>query len=92
MRERWDALSEAAIELQLQVNLKATLALVGRLAPAMAKRGWGRVPKTGSVQKIRPSPAMLVYATTKAAQTSMIRTVARELAGRGVTVNLWRRA
>lgn len=85
--EPWDALSPAAIDLQLQVNLKATLALMGRLVPAMAERGWGRVLTIGSVQEIRPNRAMIVYAATKAAQTSVVRTLAREVAGQGVTVN-----
>jgi len=87
IREKWDAMTSEAIDRQLQVNLKSALVLIRRLAPDMAARGWGRIVTVGSVQEAKPHPEMLVYAAAKAAQTSVVRNLARQLGGRGVTVN-----
>ncbi|WP_108660935.1 SDR family NAD(P)-dependent oxidoreductase [Acuticoccus kandeliae] len=86
-RERWAEVSDAAAAHQLAVNLETGRRLLQALVPAMAERGWGRVLAIGSIQERREHPDMLVYAATKAAQTSMIRNLARQLAASGVTLN-----
>jgi NAD(P)-dependent dehydrogenase (short-subunit alcohol dehydrogenase family) len=53
----------------------------------MMERGWGRVVTLGSIQQVKPHPAMLVYAGHKLAQLSMARNLALQVAHTGVTVN-----
>jgi glucose 1-dehydrogenase len=85
--EDFQAIGHDSFEWQISVNLRATLDLLQDLVPPMAERGWGRVLTIGSVQQVRPHPAMLVYAGTKAAQLNWVLNLARQFGGRGVTVN-----
>ena len=85
--ESWKAVTRAAFDKQIQVNLWATLALVQALVPGMVERRWGRVVTIGSIQQEQPHPQMLVYAGTKAAQHNWALNLARQLGGSGVTVN-----
>lgn len=87
MREAWDAMTPADVDAQIQVNFKAMLTLVTRFAPGMVSRGWGRILTIGSIQEAKPHPQMLVYAATKAAQTSVVGNLARQFGAMGVTVN-----
>ena len=83
----WLEASGEDFDRQVQVNLRATWELLRFAAPGMGERGWGRILTIGSVQEAKPNPAMLVYAATKCAQTSMTLALAKQLAPRGVTVN-----
>lgn len=85
--EDWRRIPRAHFDRQIAVNLRTTLELLQTLVPPMAKRGWGRVLTIGSVQQIRPHPAMLVYAGTKAAQQNWALSLARQYGGSGVTAN-----
>jgi NAD(P)-dependent dehydrogenase (short-subunit alcohol dehydrogenase family) len=87
VRGDWAGVSLADIDLQLAVNFRSSLLLCQALAPAMAQRGWGRVIGLGSIQEVKPNPALLVYAAAKAAQANMMVNLARELGPAGVTVN-----
>lgn len=86
--ETWDAVTSEAMRRQLDVNIVATVGLLQAAVPTMVERGWGRVLAIGSVQEQRPSPIHFVYAGTKAAQTNMMRSLARTLGGKGVTANV----
>lgn len=88
IRQAYDRITPEALQQQVAVNLAATQALVAGLVPGMAARGWGRVLAIGSVQEVKEHPDMLVYAGLKAAQTSMMRNLARQFAKRGVTCNV----
>ena len=66
--ERWDRVTRATFERQIQVNLWATLALAQVCAPGMVERRWGRILTIGSIQQLQPHAQMMVYAGTKAAQ------------------------
>jgi NAD(P)-dependent dehydrogenase (short-subunit alcohol dehydrogenase family) len=85
--EDWRGISRQHFDRQIAVNLRSTLELLQALVPPMAEHGWGRVLTIGSVQQIRPHPAMLVYAGTKAAQHNWALSLARQYGGNGVTVN-----
>ena len=41
----------------------------------------------GSVQELKPHPQMLVYSSSKCAQTGLMRSLAGQLAPKGITVN-----
>jgi 2-deoxy-D-gluconate 3-dehydrogenase len=87
-RKPWTDISAADVEAHIAVNFTALLQLVGRLVPEMTSRGWGRVVALGSVLAVRPRAETGVYAALKAAQLTAIRAIAREVAGRGVTMNV----
>lgn len=84
----WQEASPAHVEAHVAANFTSLLTLTRKLAPAMAERGWGRVVATGSVMAARPRAETVVYAAIKAAQLTAIRAIGREVAGRGVTMNV----
>jgi NAD(P)-dependent dehydrogenase (short-subunit alcohol dehydrogenase family) len=88
VRAAWDAVADADMKRQIEANFTAGYRLIRRFVPGMGDRGWGRVIAIGSIQEIKEHPEMLIYAATKAAQTSLVRNLARQLAPRGVTVNV----
>ena len=85
--EDYRSITRAHFDRQIAVNLRTTLELLQSLVPPMAERGWGRVVTIGSVQQVRPHPAMMIYAGTKAAQLNWTLNLARQFGGQGVTVN-----
>jgi NAD(P)-dependent dehydrogenase (short-subunit alcohol dehydrogenase family) len=87
VREDWDKVTDAGFDRQVAVNLDATRSLIAAFTPGMVARGWGRVLAIGSVQEVKEHPKMLIYAALKAAQSSMMRNLARQLAPHGVTCN-----
>jgi glucose 1-dehydrogenase len=86
-RRDWADITRDEFDLQVNVNLRATMELIQLALPGMIERRWGRVLVVGSVQQVRPSPQMLVYAATKAALSNMVRNLAKQVAPYGVTVN-----
>lgn len=87
LHEDYEDIDRARFDRQIAVNLRSPLELLQALVPPMAARGWGRVVTIGSVQQVRPHPRMLVYAGAKAAQLNWAQNLARQVGGRGVTVN-----
>ena len=55
--------------------------------PAMKARGWGRVIQVGTDMATSPRPEMADYAAAKAALANMTVSLAKALAGTGVTSN-----
>ncbi|SEL83242.1 NAD(P)-dependent dehydrogenase, short-chain alcohol dehydrogenase family [Bosea lupini] len=88
--ETWDAVSEAAMAAQTEINLHATVRLLQAFLPGMLMRGFGRIIAIGSVQEARPNPTHFHYAATKAAQSNMILDLARTLRAPDVTCNIIR--
>ena len=74
------------------VNVQAPIRLTLALLPAMLERGWGRIVNVSS--GIVDHPGAMVglnaYAATKAALEAHTLNLAAEVAGRGVTVNVYR--
>ena len=85
-REALDAITPESMDLHWVVNVRATLDLVRAAIPHL--EGGGRVLLLGSVQATRPNPHQLGYAATKAATTNMGRNLAKQLAPRGIGVNI----
>ena len=77
--EEWNA----AFELNVMAPMRAMRAA----APAMAKRGWGRVVNVSSSSGKRPSASTPEYSVAKAAQLSLSRLFADRYAKQGVLVN-----
>jgi 3-oxoacyl-[acyl-carrier protein] reductase len=71
----------------LELNLLSTVAMCEEAVPAMCERGWGRVVAVTSVTVRQPAPSLILSNTARAGVTAFLKTLAREVAGRGVTVN-----
>lgn len=86
-RSPWEQISREAFETQLNCNVWSSLRLAQLAVPHMKENKWGRIISLGSVQENRANLEMLIYAASKAAQTNLIRSLARELAPYGITAN-----
>lgn len=76
----------------LAVNVIAVVRLSQLLAPGMISRGWGRIVNVSSGIVAHPEGmiGMNAYASSKAALEAHTLNLAAELAGSGVTVNVYR--
>ncbi len=74
----------AAMHRQMQVNFWAGADLAYHLAPAMAEAGWGRIIQISSRAGLRGEARHAGYAASKAAQISLIRSLAVELGPSGI--------
>lgn len=70
-----------------QVNVMSAVRLSRAFAPAMVKKGWGRIVMLGSESAFNIPSDMIHYGVTKTADVSFARGLAKRLAGTGVTVN-----
>ena len=61
--------------------------LIRLLIPQMKKLGWGRIINIASGEAMSPFAQMPDYAASKAANVNMTVSLAKELAGTGITVN-----
>lgn len=71
----------------IELNYKGCLRVCRRVVPGMAERGYGRVVNISSDAARVGSSQEAVYAGAKAAQVAFGKTLAREVARRGVSVN-----
>jgi 2-hydroxycyclohexanecarboxyl-CoA dehydrogenase len=71
----------------LEVNFKGALRVIQATAPGMAERGWGRIVNIGSDAGRVGSSLEAVYSGAKGGIIAFTKTLARELATNGVTVN-----
>lgn len=79
------AVTEAEYDREMDINLKGTLFLIQHCLP-LIPRG-GAIAITTSGNDDQGIPGQLVYSATKAALRSVVRTLAAELAPRGIRVN-----
>jgi 3-oxoacyl-[acyl-carrier protein] reductase len=79
--EQWDEV--------IAVNLTATFVLMRAAARAMmrAKTGYGRIVNIASISGVLGNPGQGNYAASKAGMIGMSKSLAREVASRGITVN-----
>ena len=71
----------------LDLNLLSTVAMCNAAVPAMCDRGWGRVVAITSVSVRQPIAQLILSNTARAGATAFLKTLALEVAARGVTVN-----
>ncbi|RMF25374.1 MAG: SDR family oxidoreductase [Deltaproteobacteria bacterium] len=72
---------------QLALNLEAGILLSRAVLPAMLKRRRGRIVMISSVVAALGNPGQTVYATAKAGLEGFVRSLAREVGRKGITVN-----
>ena len=87
IRRHWEKISLEECRTQLNCNFVSSLILIQNAVPYMQKQQWGRIITIGSVQEAKPHPDMLVYSSSKAAQTNMMKSLALQLARFHITVN-----
>lgn len=71
----------------IDVNLKGTFFCMKHAAAAMLRQRSGKIINMSSVVGIRGNSGQVNYAAAKAGIIGMTKSAARELAGRGITVN-----
>ena len=71
----------------LHLNLLSTVALCQQVVPDMRSRKWGRVVAITSASVREPIDRLILSNTARAGLTGFLKTLAREVAGDGVTVN-----
>ena len=77
--EQWNAV--------IDTNLNGLYHMSRPIVPLMAERGWGRIVNIASVNGVRGQAGQTNYAAAKAGCIGFTKSLAQELAGKGVTVN-----
>ncbi|MCW5254569.1 MULTISPECIES: 3-oxoacyl-ACP reductase family protein [unclassified Streptomyces] len=72
----------------LDTNLTGGWRCAGRALPKMLRGRWGRIVFVSSVAGLRGNPGQVNYAASKAGMVGMARSLARECASAGITVNV----
>jgi len=80
-------MSDAEWQSVLDVNLTATMKLCKGVLRGMMKARWGRIVNISSVVGTTGNPGQANYAASKAAMVGMSKSLASEVASRGITVN-----
>ena len=65
----------------------APLTLAAAVVPGMRERGWGRIVNVGSTSTREPIPGLNLSNAHRMAAVGFLKTLAREVAGDGITVN-----
>jgi len=77
--EQWDAI--------IAINLSSAFHSVRAAVPGMKKRKWGRIINICSAHSLRASPFKCAYVAAKHGLAGFTKTVALELAEKGITCN-----
>ena len=80
-------ISEEDFDAVLNTNLKGTFLCCKKAARLMMRQRWGRIVNLSSVVGLRGNAGQVNYAASKAGVVGMTKSLAKELASRGVTVN-----
>jgi len=82
----WQDTGPKEFETAFAGNVTVSLRMTQLVLPGMIERGWGRVVVITSVYG-REAGGAPAYNAAKAAEASMVKSLAREVAAKGVTVN-----
>jgi NAD(P)-dependent dehydrogenase (short-subunit alcohol dehydrogenase family) len=72
----------------IDINLTGTALMTKAVLPLMVGRSWGRIVNIGSGSVYPGVPGQAHYVAAKAGVIGLTRSLARELGGEGITVNL----
>jgi 3-oxoacyl-[acyl-carrier protein] reductase len=73
---------------QIDLNVKSTFSIIKEVLPVMLKGGYGKIINIGSSSVDRPNNDWAHYITAKAALTGLIKSLALELAPKGIRINM----
>lgn len=85
--EKVENLDIADFDLVYAINLRAALILTKAVIGGMAVRGYGRILHLASISGKEGNPLLVAYSATKAGLIGMVKSVGKEYATTGVTVN-----
>ncbi|MHA5219217.1 3-oxoacyl-[acyl-carrier-protein] reductase [Dysosmobacter sp. Phy] len=80
-------MKEADFDSVISANLRGTFLCMKAVARTMMKQRYGRIVNLSSVVGLRGNAGQVNYAASKAGVIGMTKSLAKELASRGVTVN-----
>ncbi|MEX2970757.1 SDR family NAD(P)-dependent oxidoreductase [Streptomyces sp. C184] len=83
----WESSQPSDWRAAFEGNVLPTVRVSQTLLPSLRAHGWGRVITIGSRAVRTPLPNMVTYSAAKAAVVNMTTSLARHLAGTGVTAN-----
>lgn len=81
-------MKEADFDAVMDTNLKGTFLTMKAVSKTMMKQRCGRIINISSVVALHGNPGQANYCASKAGVIGMSKAIAKELAGRGVTVNV----
>jgi len=84
---RWNEETPAGWVEMYERNVLGGVRMAQRLVAPMRERRWGRVIFVGTVGSVRPRALMPGYYAAKAALPAVVLSLAKDLAGTGITVN-----
>lgn len=79
---------DSTLDRMLDLNLRCAFYVLRAVLPAMRERGVGRIVAVGSKAAVEPAPMAGIYAASKAALVSLVRSVARENADKAIAANV----
>ena len=77
--EKWDAI--------IAINLTSAFHTTAAALPGMRENGWGRIINVASAHGLTASPFKSAYVSAKHGVVGLTKTVALEVAGKGITAN-----
>ena len=80
-------MKEEDFDAVINTNLKGTFLCMKAVTRPMMKAKYGRIVNLSSVVALRGNPGQVNYCASKAGVIGMTKSLAKELAGRGITVN-----
>lgn len=85
--ERFDRMTEAAWSSMMSVNLNGTFHCIQAALPDMLENKWGRVVNVASTAGLQGYAYVSAYCASKHAVVGLTRSLALEVAKKGITVN-----
>ncbi|NCO53914.1 MAG: hypothetical protein COZ21_05895 [Bacteroidetes bacterium CG_4_10_14_3_um_filter_31_20] len=73
---------------QIELNIKSTFTIIKEVLPVMLKNGYGKIINIGSYSVDKPNAEWASYITAKSALVGLTKSIAVELAPKGIRVNL----
>ncbi len=83
-----DEVTHEMVDKVVSTNLLGMIYVTARAIPRMKNEGWGRIVNISSVLGVTGYPGDSIYAATKSSMFGFSKSLARELARHGITVNV----
>jgi 3-oxoacyl-[acyl-carrier protein] reductase len=87
-RDGWGTASPADWLDTFNLNVASALRLISAFVAQMRNQGWGRIIQIGSTAGANPPSSMAAYGAAKGALVNLSVSLAKDLAGTGVTANV----
>lgn len=73
---------------QMELNIRSTVAIIQAVSPGMISNGYGKIITIGSMTSDKPNSDWAHYITAKSALIGLTKSIAYELAPKGINVNI----